>query len=99
MTDLTSSTGTWRRRLTLGLQIGLGSVLVGLVVWFLAGLFLTRYVAASLAIAMIYGAQSVLEGTLARRETWRQSLFPAVVIVPLLWWLGWLALTNSQRHQ
>lgn len=72
-------------------------MLLGVLIWLVTTLFLSRDVI-FLGIGLMFGAQFVLRGVLRRRQSFRGILFPAFFIVAVMWWLGWLIMRYLERH-
>jgi hypothetical protein len=66
--------------------------------WFGAQVIWSRYVAGSLAIALLYSASVTLRTVWVRRQGWRGAIGLGLLLLAVIWPLLWLGLTYKERH-
>jgi hypothetical protein len=67
-------------------------------VWFGAQMIWSRYVAGTLAIAVLYSASVTLRTVWVHRQGWRGAIGLGLLLLAVIWPLLWLGWTYKERH-
>jgi len=87
----------WSRYLLEARVLASGAALAA-AAWFGAQLIWSRYVAGSLAIAVLYSASVTLRSVWVHRQGWRGAIGLGVLLLAVIWPLLWLGLSYKERH-
>ena len=66
--------------------------------WFGAQMIWSRYVAGSLAIAVLYSASVTFRTVWVHRQRWRGAIGLGLLLLAVIWPLLWLGLSYKERH-